>query len=305
VKKFIVSTTINPVTSAVKLYDSFDGWTLVMAGDLKTPKDYRLVNGIYLSPADQDELDHTLSELIGWNCIQRRNLAMLYAIKNGADIIALVDDDNIPLDNWGTRVYIGEEVEVTEFLCQDQAFDPIGAAGELNLWHRGFPLELIATREYSQKQKTTLKATIQANFWNGDPDIDAICRMEHRPNVTFDGRNFPFTSNKPAPFNSQNTLISRAVFSDYFLFPFVGRMDDIWAAYYVQAKDHAVIFGEPTVFQDRNKHDLVEDMKREYIGYENNLNLLKDLSSDADLILKYLPGRSIAAWNRYRRIIGD
>jgi len=269
VKKFIVSTTINPVTSAVKLYDSFDGWTLVMAGDLKTPKDYRLVNGIYLSPADQDELDHT------------------------------------PLDNWGTRVYIGEEVEVTEFLCQDQAFDPIGAAGELNLWHRGFPLELIATREYSQKQKTTLKATIQANFWNGDPDIDAICRMEHRPSVTFDGRNFPFTSNKPAPFNSQNTLISRAVFSDYFLFPFVGRMDDIWAAYYVQAKDHAVIFGEPTVFQDRNKHDLVEDMKREYIGYENNLNLLKDLSSDADLILKYLPGRSIAAWNRYRRIIGD
>ena len=37
-----------------------------------------------------------LSRLIGWNCIQRRNIGYVYAKKNGAKFIASVDDDNIP-----------------------------------------------------------------------------------------------------------------------------------------------------------------------------------------------------------------
>ena len=53
--------------------------------------------------------------------------------------------------------------------------------------------------------------------------------------------------------------------------PFVGRMDDIWAAYYVQAKGCNVVFGKASVYQERNVHDLVRDMKQEYLGYENNL----------------------------------
>ena len=36
--------------------------------------------------------------------------------------------------------------------------------------------------------------------------------------------------------------------SDYFMFPHVGRMDDIWSAYYVQARGASVVFGKPTVF---------------------------------------------------------
>ena len=35
---------------------------------------------------------------------------------------------------------------------------------------------------------------VQADFWNGDPDIDAICRMEHAPECNFDSSYFPFTS---------------------------------------------------------------------------------------------------------------
>ena len=37
---------------------------------------------------------------------------------------------------------------------------------------------------------------IQADFCNGDPDIDAICRMEHSPECRFKEKVFPFTSNK-------------------------------------------------------------------------------------------------------------
>ena len=44
-------------------------------------------------------------DLIGWNCIQRRNFGILYAWKNNADVVAVVDDDNIPYNNWGKNYY--------------------------------------------------------------------------------------------------------------------------------------------------------------------------------------------------------
>lgn len=301
--KYIVSTTINAVTEAINKYDSLDDWTLVVAGDLKTPKGYKLKNGVYLDPNSQDKLDEDLSNLIGWNCIQRRNIAILYAMRAGATEIALIDDDNIPLDNWGKSLLVGKNLDINTFQCEQLAFDPIGAAGEQSLWHRGFPLELLKSRDYSNSKNEFLKPTIQANFWNGDPDIDAICRLEHQPNVIFDPSKFPFTSNRLSPFNSQNTIIAREIIGDYFLFPFIGRMDDIWASYYVESKGHKVVYHEPTVFQARNEHNLIDDMKKEYIGYENNLALINDLIHDPESIIKYLPGRSIAAWNRFRKII--
>ena len=95
-KKYIISTTINPPTKAIKKFDNLK-LDLVVAGDLKTPSNYKLKNGIYLNPKDQEKISKKLSDLIGWNCIQRRNFAMIYAYNKGADIIATIDDDNIPL----------------------------------------------------------------------------------------------------------------------------------------------------------------------------------------------------------------
>jgi hypothetical protein len=91
------------------------------------------------------------------------------------------------------------------------------------------------------------------------------------------------------------------VLPDYFLFPHVGRMDDIWAAYYVQAKGFRVIYGKASVYQRRNEHDLIRDMKAEYLGYENNLRLVTDLAEDPERILRYLPPESARAFTLYRR----
>ena len=44
----------------------------------------------------------------------------------------------------------------------------------------------------------------------------------------------PYTSNRISPFNSQNTILTRECLKNYFLFPFIGRMDDM-GSYYVQA----------------------------------------------------------------------
>jgi hypothetical protein len=299
-KKFIVCTSINKPTLAVKKFDSMKGWNLVIVGDKKTPKNYKLKNGVYLSPKKQEKIDKKLSDLIGWNCIQRRNFGILYAWKNGADIVAVVDDDNIPYKNWGKKLLIDKKTKTNFYKTNEPAFDPISVTNHKNLWHRGFPIQILDKRHNVKKQKKIIKPDIQADFWNGDPDIDAICRMEHHPNCKFKNKYFPLASNKVSPFNSQNTFISKKVLPHYFLFPHIGRMDDIWAAFYVISKGFKVVYNKASVFQKRNEHDLTKDMLKEFIGYENNLNLIKDLKKNVNNINSYIPERSRLAFLRYQ-----
>ena len=299
-KKFIVCTSINKPTLAVKKFDLMKDWNLVIVGDKKTPKNYKLKNGVYLSPKKQEKIDKKLSDLIGWNCIQRRNFGILYAWKNGADIVAVVDDDNIPYKNWGKNLLINNKTKVNFYKTNALAFDPISVTNHKNLWHRGFPIQILDKRNNVKKKKKIIKPDIQADFWNGDPDIDAICRMEHHPICNFKDKYFPLASNKVSPFNSQNTFISKKVLPHYFLFPHIGRMDDIWASFYVLSKGFKVAYNKASVFQKRNEHDLTKDMLKEFIGYENNLNLIKDLKKNINNINSYIPERSRLAFLRYQ-----
>ena len=300
-KKFIVCTSINKPTLAIKKFDSMKDWKLIVVGDKKTPKNYKLKNGIYLSPIKQEKIDKKLSNLIGWNCIQRRNFGILCAYKKGADIIALVDDDNIPYKHWGKNLLLDKKIKTNFFYTNSLAFDPISATNHKKLWHRGFPIQILEKRNDKIQQKKIIKADIQADFWNGDPDIDAICRMEHHPNCRFENKYFPLASNKISPFNSQNTFISKKVMPYYFLFPHIGRMDDIWASFYVLSRGFKVIYNKPSVIQKRNKHDLTKDMLKEFIGYENNLKLIKDLKKNINNINNYIPKKARLAFLRYQK----
>lgn len=300
-KKIIVTTTIHPPTEAIEKFQALDDWELVVIGDLKTPADYRLERGIYVSPGEQEKYDPELSEAIGWNCVGRRNFGLLWARDLGADLVAVVDDDNIPLEGWGRDLLIGNEVEVDYYETDLPAFDPLGATDHGHLWHRGYPLELVARRDYRRKTRRRVRPDIQADLWNGDPDVDAICRLVHAPECTFDPRRFPMAGDRLAPFDSQNTLLTREVLRDYFLFPHVGRMDDIWAGYYVQAKGFKLVYNKPSVYHGRNPHNPIRDMREEYLGYENNLKLVEDLARDAESIHAYLPERAARAFAFYRR----
>jgi hypothetical protein len=303
-KKVIVTTTINPPTEAIEKFDALTDWTLVVIGDLKTPKDYKLKRGIYVSPEEQEKYDRPLSEAIGWRCIQRRNFGLLWAHDLKAEIVAVIDDDNIPYPDWGRDLLLGREIEVNYYETSLPAFDPVGATNESKLWHRGYPLQLIPKRDYGRQSKKKMSFDVQADFWDGDPDIDAVCRMIYRPECKFDPACFPLAANKLAPFNSQNTVFRGSLLKDYFLFPHVGRMDDIWAAYYVQAKGAKVVYNKASVYQQRNEHNLVVDMKKEYPGYENNLEIVEKLPGNPDQLLSYLPAQSQEAFQLYRRHFG-
>ena len=54
IDKFIISTTINSPTEAIKRFDNMHHWKLVVVGDKKTPKNFKLKNGVFLSPPFPD-----------------------------------------------------------------------------------------------------------------------------------------------------------------------------------------------------------------------------------------------------------
>jgi hypothetical protein len=301
VRKVIVTTTINPPTKAIEMFQGMKGWDLVVAGDKRTPRDYHLECGIYLTPEEQEKYDPALSDAIGWNCIQRRNFALLWAHDMKADLVALVDDDNLPLEGWGRDLLVGRQVEVDYYQTDLPAFDPVGATNYPHLWHRGFPLQLVSRRDYSRKSRTKIQVDIQADFWNGDPDVDAICRLEHAPECTFDPAPFPMAASRMGPFDSQNTFMRGELLKDYCMFPHVGRMDDIWPGYCLQAKGFKVVYNKASVYQARNPHDLIRDLQNEYLGYENNLRLVEHLNRDPGSFLAYVPERTARAVELYRR----
>lgn len=302
-KKVIVTTTINPPTEAIEKFDAHPDYELIVIGDKKTPSDYRLARGQYITPDEQEKRFPRLSKLLGWNCIQRRNIGFLIALEMGADIVATVDDDNIPSPGWGENLLIGQTVRMRRYEGDGLVFDPVGATNYNHLWHRGFPLQRVGARDYSRYTEADATVRIQADFWNGDPDIDAVCRMIFRPDCTFQADRFPFTSTEFTPFNSQNTFIHRDLLPEYFMFPAIGRMDDIWGAYYLQAATGVrPVFCRASVTQQRNVHDLTRDFTHEVIGYEKTEPLLNDLAVDARNLFAHIPGVAVAAFQEYHAL---
>ena len=278
-KKFIVTTTINSPTIATHKFCEFSDWTLIVVGDTKTPHlEYKNLNCIYLSPDMQEHIHKELSDSIGWKSIQRRNLGFLFAYQQGADIVATVDDDNIPYDDWGKNVLVGQTIECDLYDPEDDVFDPLSITNTPNIWHRGYPIELLQKRhrvEYRGKVKK--KVLVQADLWDGDPDIDAMARLTMKPIVKYNIEK-PYCSNKISPFNSQNTFLAREVIPFYTVLPHIGRMDDIWGAYIMQHYfPNSVIYNKASVYQDRNAQDLITNLEKEVIGYRNTLSLIRNL----------------------------
>ena len=56
-----------------------------------------------------------------------------------ADIVAVVDDDNIPLDGWGESLLVGQELEVNYYETDLPAFDPVGATNHRNYGTAAIP----------------------------------------------------------------------------------------------------------------------------------------------------------------------
>lgn len=237
-------------------------------------------------------------------------MGLVFAYNQDADIIAVVDDDNIPVKGWGKNLAIGKETALDIYRYKGDVpeeyivMDPLaGTTQGPNFWHRGFPIQLLEKRNRVEKVGGKRKALVQADLWNGAPDIDAVCRINKPGNIKFTVLN-KYALNLPGPFNSQNTFLSREVIPEYFLFPHIGRMDDIFASYYLQARfPESVVYGPPSVVQERNPHDLSKDLEAEMIGYKHALDFAKAMQQTPDIFPEFIPQESLEAFRAYKRAL--
>lgn len=308
--KFIVTTSIYSPSKATLKYAEMKDWTLVVVGDLKTPhEEYLKLSGeyekvIYLSPELQERWFKDLSDAVGWNKVMRRNLGFVYAYKAGASLIATIDDDNIPYDNWGQNILVGQTLPIKLFGTRKDigVFDPLMVTNARAIWHRGFPIDLIReSRDVVEDHSVERKVLFQADLWDGDPDVDAVCRKIHRPKdlkLICKKEYFPFSSRSYIPFNSQNTFIAREALPYYMCLPYVGRMDDIWGGYIAQyLLNTRPVFMPPTVWQERNEQSLDQNFRDEVLGYTTTYKMLQNMENWE----KYLPEKALHAFNVYRR----
>jgi len=300
--KYIVTTSIYPPSKATLKFLQMEDWKLIVVGDLKTPHDlYKKLDLIYLDPTFQEERYRRLSNAIGWNCVMRRNLGFVYAYELGADIVASVDDDNIPYTNWGYNVVIDREIDADCYTNDSGVFDILQATNHKELWHRGYPLEYAKTSITKYEGQIKITPSIQADLWDGDPDIDAVCRKLYNPqNLILDLKG-PTISNSYSPFNSQNTFISRETLPYYMVLPYVGRMDDIWGGYICQyLLNIRPVFFPASVTQERNIQSIKKNLEDEVLGYTTTAKMLQDMDNFVD----YLPKKTFEAFNAYRNSYG-
>lgn len=278
-KKWIVVTTINPPTEAIKAISNLAnaGWSAIVVGDRKTPSGWTAPNIDYISIEEQLELFGNLADIIPRNHYCRKNLGYLYAISRGAEFILETDDDNIPYDSFGRDI------------CERLSVRLVGGAQWINIyrhftgehiWPRGLPLDEIRSVGQASGESIDDVFPVQQYLADLDPDVDAVYRLLNDKEIVFD-RNPPLGLDKGCwvPFNSQNTLFYSQAFPLLYLPCHVSfRMTDIWRSFVAQQAlwvlGRRIAFHPATVKQIRNQHDLMRDFADEIPGYLSNKRII-------------------------------
>ncbi|PWU21840.1 MAG: hypothetical protein C5B50_00725 [Verrucomicrobia bacterium] len=292
----LVTTTIN-VPHVLKLYRKY-GPNVEMFVAVERDSPISLVD--FLQTIDRCHVvfgyEYSCSELIGWRTIQRRNLALLEAVKWGADIIVSVDDDNTPLSPGYFHTF--ERLLTTPFFglkAGGQWFNPGGLTVPPCL-HRGLPFHC----DYAEIDGVPAigqKVGVAAGLWVGDPDIGAVSRAAGQPlvkDLNAAGRAGVIVDpvSTTTVFNSQNTAFVRELAPLMMMWTGVGRYDDIFASLlcqcYMAWRGMCVHFGPPVVCQARNPHTLQHDLEQEMYG-------MKTFQLLAFCLLRHVPEKDDTA----------
>jgi hypothetical protein len=267
---------------------------IYVAGDRRTPHDdvraflEGLGNAVYLSDAEQEAAGYQCSEPIGWNTIPRRNVALLEALRDGADVVLTVDDDNIPVDEAYfddlRELFAGPRPRLTA-TSEDGWFN-VGEFLDPPGFHRGFPHELrSAPPSVRLVGDPDVLVGVAAGVVLGDPDIDAVDRIALRPTVRQASDvlrgGLAVDAGVFAPFNSQNTAALRALAPLLMVLPGVGRHQDIWASFIAQrlmaGTPYRLHYGKPFVWQERTSQSLWGNLREELLGLEVGGRIVDDL----------------------------
>ena len=286
-KTALVITSIAAPNKALKilaegaLKHKFD---FILIGDVSSPKEFSLEGCDFYGIDRQKKLDFSLAKIIPEKHYARKNLGYLLAIQQGAEVIIETDDDNIPLDDFWKVRQLKQKAHISKghnWLNVYKYFT------DGFIWPRGFALERL---QESAPLLTTfpekeVKCAIQQGLANENPDVDAIFRLTYPLPFSFPNPNrMALGKGSWCPFNSQNTTWFKEMFMLLYLPSYCSfRMTDIWRSFIalriLQENDQYLMFHEPTVYQERNDHNLMKDFADEVPGYMNNLKIVEKLES--------------------------
>jgi hypothetical protein len=270
----ILITTINSPGVPASAFGKVSGWRLMVVGDRKTPDGWEKTPYWFISAKDQERLSFSIMKDLPWNHYARKMVGYLMAMAEGAERIADSDDDNAPLPNWEFPVFdktysvSGEDrgfINVYRLFSEDRPCP----------WPRGFPLNRILEKPADEAEPPS--RSVRVGIWQGlvagEADVDAIYRLTvNRPARFIDRPPLVLDSGTLCPFNSQNTVFRKALFPLLYLPAFVTfRFTDILRSLVAQpilwAAGYRLGFISPTVFQERNAHNLMADFQSEIPCY--------------------------------------
>jgi hypothetical protein len=325
--RFIIITSINPPTDAIRSFASWLGWTTVVVGDRKSPRDWHHENVVYLSVEDQINLAPDFAKFLPENTYTRKMMGYLFAFRHGAEAIFESDDDNIPYPNAvdvvNRDLTLGLPVE-SVLASQTGWVNVYKAFGALEAWPRGFPLHKLAvSSEQFMISEGGLPWGVMQYLADEDPDVDSIYRMTNGKTVYFSReKRISIAQNSFSPFNSQATLWTPAAYPLMFLPLGVhDRITDILRGYIALSclwkNEMTLGFASPIVFQVRNFHNLLNDFEQEIDLYLHGESwckgllgisgggMAKSFSEALQMLIgnSVLPSQNIAAYTEFLKYI--
>lgn len=256
----------------------------IVIGDTKSPSEFKLQGCDFWSVDRQLTLPFELAKIIPTRHYSRKNLGYLLAIKNGAIELVETDDDNFPREEfWNVK-----QREVKSHAFENSGWVNVYHYFTKNkIWPRGFPLEELQNEQADilSKKYDLINCPIQQGLADENPDVDAVYRLTYPLPLSFEKKEkLALGKNSWSPFNSQNTYWFKETFALMYLPSFCSfRMTDIWRSYVAQRIawecGWSILYHEPTVWQERNEHNLMKDFEDEISGYTNNLSICRHLQS--------------------------
>jgi hypothetical protein len=290
----LIVTSISEPNKALKMLAqgcAQNNWDFIVIGDQKSPQNFSLEGCDFYSLDRQLNTGHSFARMCPVKKYSRKNIGYLLAMEKGSRVIVETDDDNLPMSAfWDERKMIQDAVVYSDkgWLNIYRYFT------DINIWPRGLPLNSInAHPDFSDLESAgSLSCPVQQGLADDNPDVDAVYRLVLPLPVTFNkNENIVLAKNVWCPFNSQNTTWFSDAFPLLYLPSYCSfRMTDIWRSFVAQRiaweNGWGVLFHKPTVYQERNEHDLIVDFSQEIPGYLNNHIIAEELEK-----LSLLPGK--------------
>ncbi len=282
-------------------------YDFIVIGDQASPDEFNLDGCDFYSLQKQEQTGLKFAQICPTKHYARKNIGYLLAMQNNSSIIIETDDDNIPVEQfWAPR----QRAQNVPTLKNAGWVKIYSYFSDQNIWPRGFPLEHLRRQSpaYESLEAAQIDCPIQQGLADDNPDVDAVYRLTLPLPQTFRrDRSIGLADGSWCPFNSQNTTWWPDAYELLYLPSYCSfRMTDIWRSFIAQRiawlNDWTILFGEPTMTQRRNVHNLLRDFSDEVPGYLNNSEICEALA-----VLPLKPGLDKIAENLklcYEKLVG-